>query len=59
MRQIFEELQAGDGIEGILTFLDNNILMTIATTERFRDEFAATVSEILENYSESFFQSKL
>ena len=32
----FEELQAGDVIEGILAFLDKNILIAIATAERFR-----------------------
>ena len=32
-----EELEAGDGIEGILAFLYNNILIAIATAERFRD----------------------
>ena len=26
-----------DGIEGIFTFLDHNILITIARVERFRD----------------------
>ena len=34
---LFEELQAGDGIEGILAFLDNNILIAIARAKRFRD----------------------
>ena len=33
----FDELQAGDGIEGILAFLDNNMLKVISTTKRFRD----------------------
>ena len=33
----FQELEAGDGIEGILAFLDNNMLIAIATPERFRD----------------------
>ena len=27
----------GDGTEGILAFLDNNMLIAIATDERFRD----------------------
>ena len=35
-QNVFEELQAGDGIEIILAFLENNILMAIATAERFR-----------------------
>ena len=30
----FEELQAVDSIEGILTFLDNNMLIAIATVDR-------------------------
>ena len=52
----FEDLQAGDGIEGILAFLDNNILTAIETAEKFREtKFAATVYEILENHSESLF----
>ena len=39
MGQIFfEELQAGDGIEESLVFLDNNMLIAIATAERFRDQ---------------------
>ena len=33
----FEELYAGDGIEGILAFLDNNMLEAIATAEWSRD----------------------
>ena len=33
----FEEIQAGDGIEGILAFLGNNMLIAIATAERFKD----------------------
>ena len=33
----FEEVEAGGGIEGILAFLYNNILIAIATAERFRD----------------------
>ena len=41
-----------DGIGGIFTFLDHNILITIARVERFRDY--ATFSEILENHLESF-----
>ena len=35
-QNVFEELQAGDGIEGIV-ILDNNILIATATTEQFRD----------------------
>ena len=33
----FEELEAGDSIEGILAVLDNNMLIAIASAERFRD----------------------
>ena len=33
----FQGLQAGDGIERILAYLDNNILIAIPTAERFRD----------------------
>ena len=36
-QNVFEELQAGDGIEGIFAFLDNNVLIVTATAERFRD----------------------
>ena len=36
-QNIFEELQTGDGIEGILAFLHNNIITVIATDEQFRD----------------------
>ena len=32
-----KELQAGNGIERILAFLDNNILIAISTAKRFRD----------------------
>ena len=34
---LFEELQAVDGIEVISAFLDNNMLIAITTVERFRD----------------------
>ena len=51
----FQELQAGDGIERILAYLDNNILIAIPTAERLETKVAVTVSEILENYPESFF----
>ena len=34
---VFEELQAGDGIEGILASLDNLILIAVATAKRFSD----------------------
>ena len=47
----FQELKAGDGI---LVFLDNNMLTKIATAQQFI-KFAANVSEILENHSGSFF----
>ena len=40
-QNIFEELQAGEGTEGILAFLDSKILTTIATAET---EFTALVS---------------
>ena len=33
----FEELLPGNGIEGILAFLDNNMLRAIATAKQFRD----------------------
>ena len=33
----FKELEAGDSIEGILAVLDNNMLIAIASAERFRD----------------------
>ena len=33
----FEELQAVDGIGAVLAFLDNNMLIAIATAKRFRD----------------------
>ena len=33
----FEDIQAGDGIEGILAFLGNNMLIAIASAERFKD----------------------
>ena len=33
----FEELQAVDGIGAVLAFLDNNMLIAIATANRFRD----------------------
>ena len=46
---------AGDSNEGILAFLDKNILLAIATAERLETKFATTVSEILENHSESLF----
>ena len=36
-QNVFEELQAGDGIQEILAFSDNSILIAIATAERFRD----------------------
>lgn len=32
-QNVFEELQAGDGIEGILTFLDNDILLEMVTAK--------------------------
>ena len=33
----FEDHQAGDGAEKILTFLNNNSMIVIATAKRFRD----------------------
>ena len=33
-QNVFEELQADDSIEGILAFLDNNILIATAIVER-------------------------
>ena len=36
-QNVFEEFQASNGIEGILAFLDNNILIAIATAEWFKD----------------------
>ena len=36
-QNVFEELQADDGIEGILASLDNLILIAVATAERFSD----------------------
>ena len=56
-QNIFEELQTGDGSGEILTFLDNSILITIALRQPndLETEFAAAVSEILENHLESFF----
>ena len=47
----FQDLKAGDGI---LVFLDSNMLIKIATAQQFI-KFVATVSEILENHSGSFF----
>ena len=35
--KIFEDHQAGDGIKEISTFLDNTVLIAIATAEQFRD----------------------
>ena len=54
-QNVFEDHQAGDGIEGILTFLDNNGMIAIATAKHLGIEFAAKVFEILENCPESFF----
>ena len=36
-QNVLEVRQTGDGIEGILAFSDNNILIAIATAERFRE----------------------
>ena len=36
-QNVFEDHQAGDGIKEISTFLDNTILIAIATAEHFRD----------------------
>ena len=52
-----EELLAGDGIEGILAVIDNDVLTEPNDLET---EFAATVSKIQEINSEScFFMPKL
>ena len=37
LQNVFEELQAGNGIEGIFAFLDKNVVIVIAIAERFRD----------------------
>ena len=37
LQNVFEELQAGNGIEGIFAFLDKNLVIAIAIAERFRD----------------------
>ena len=50
------ELLAGDDIEGILAVIDNDIL---AEPNDLETEFAATVSKIQENNSESCFYSKI
>ena len=34
--------RAGDGVEGILTFLDDNTMIAIATSKKFKAEFAAS-----------------
>ena len=54
-QNVFEYHQAGDGIEEILTFSDNNGMIVIATAKHLGIAFAATAFEILENRPESFF----
>ena len=46
--------RAGDGVEGILTFLDDNTMIAIATAKNLKLSLQL-VSEILENHPESFF----
>ena len=36
-QNVFEDHQGGDGIEAVLTFLDNNAMIEISTAKRFRD----------------------
>ena len=53
---VFKELQAGDSIEELLAFSDNNILIALRQPNDLDTKFAATASEILENHSENFFK---
>ena len=36
-QNVFENHQTGDDIEGIVTFLDKNAMMAIATAKQFRE----------------------
>ena len=46
-------------LRGQIIFIIGDVLIAIATAERFRDKFVANVSEIKEGHSESFFMRTL
>ena len=53
-QNVFED-QAGDGIEGFATFLDDNTMMAIAIAKRFRDSLQLQFLKYWRIFQRAFF----